>query len=160
MKKQNLEHTDAEERVSPLGHFHLWQKNLSLALGGIKDKGLGQGGHPFDVCEVRIPAGKSNWPLHAHSAQWEFYLIKSGRGKVIKSDGETEVGSGDYFVCPPGEAHQVSNSFEEELVMLVIADNPGSDMIRYPNTENFFLKPSRSMFSVLGEKREPYEGEE
>ncbi|WP_206171066.1 cupin domain-containing protein [Phragmitibacter flavus] len=136
------------------------QKHLSLAIGGKKDCGLERGGHPFDVSEVRIPAGKTNWPLHVHSKQWEFYLVKSGKGLVRTSDGEMEIGVGDYLMQTPGVAHQVINQGNEDLVMLVIADNPAADMIRYPASKKYFLKPSRVMFGELGESVEYYEGEE
>ena len=29
-----------------------------------------------------VPPRAVNWPYHAHSAQWEFYMLVSGRGQV------------------------------------------------------------------------------
>jgi uncharacterized cupin superfamily protein len=160
MNKQNLAKTRSEERKSPRGKFQLLQKNLSLALGGVKDLGPWEGGHPFDVCEVRIPPGKTNWPMHMHSAQWEFFLVQSGNGVVRTQEGETPITEGDYFVHAPGTAHQIINRGQSELVMLVVADNPVSDLIRYPESGKYFLKPSRVSFDKNGRVVEYYEGEE
>ncbi|WP_276609667.1 cupin domain-containing protein [Phragmitibacter flavus] len=88
------------------------------------------------------------------------FLVKSGKGLVRTSDGDMEIGVGDYLMQAPGVAHQVVNQGDEDLVMLVIADNPAADMIRYPASKKYFLKPSRVMFGELGESVEYYEGEE
>src|SRR5439155_1616677 len=47
--------------------------------------------HPFDLEWSRVPPGKPNFPYHAHSAQWELYLVVSGKGTVRHKDGRTEV---------------------------------------------------------------------
>jgi hypothetical protein len=38
--------------------------------------------HPFDVEILRIPPGSTPYPFHSHSAQWEFYHLIQGNGKV------------------------------------------------------------------------------
>ena len=67
---------------------------------------------------------ESNFPYHAHSAQWEFYLVVSGKGSVRHKDGKTEVVPGDAFIFGPDEPHQLSNPGQEDLIYYVIADNP------------------------------------
>lgn len=160
MNIKNLEQTPEEKRVSPKGKYHVRQKNLSLNLGGVKDGRPWEGGHPFDVCEVRIPPGKTNWPMHSHTQQWEFFLIQSGKGVVRTPKGDIKITSGDYFIHPPLSSHQVINQGKEDLVMLVVANNPTSDLIRYFKTGKFFLKPSRVMFSKEGRATDYYDGEE
>jgi len=149
--KANLFTTPAEERHSPQGKFHLLQKNLSLALGGKKDCGTWGGGFPFDVSEVQIPPGKANWPYHQHSAQWEFYLVLSGRGELRTDEGNVSITAGDYFQHAPGSAHQITNDGEENLVLLIVADNPPSDIISYPDTGQIFLKPQRVLLKPADE---------
>ncbi len=158
MIKINLNDLPVEERLSPKGKFRVRQKNISLALGGIKDVGPSGGGHPFDVCEAVIPPGKTNWPFHFHSAQWEFFLVRAGRGAVRSPDGETEIRAGDAFVLKPGDAHQIRNPGGEDLVLLIVADNPPGDTVGYPDTGQWFIKPARKLLG--GEEKPFYSGEE
>lgn len=47
-----------EEQRSPGGKFHSFHRNISVALGGIRNGGTWCGGHPFDVQVRRIPPGE------------------------------------------------------------------------------------------------------
>ena len=80
--------------------------------------------HPFDIEILRIPAGKTPYPYHSHSAQWEFYHVISGTGAVRHQDGTTPIESGDAFIFKPGQPHQLINDAVEDLVLYVVADNP------------------------------------
>ena len=158
MKTVNLAELPVEEWASPKGKFHVKQKNISLALGGIQDVGPAGGGHPFDVCEVVIPPGKTNWPYHFHCAQWEFFLVKSGTGVVRSSDGETPIRPGDAFLQHPGTPHQIRNTGEDDLVLLIVADNPPCDTVGCPDTGVWFLKPVGKL--LAGRESTFYAGEE
>jgi uncharacterized cupin superfamily protein len=129
MPKINSSQVEWTEQFSPKRKFGVFRKNLSLPTGGKKDIGTYGGGHPFDVELNRVPPKTANWPLHAHAAQWEAYLIISGSGILRTASGEEPIKSGDYIVHPPGEAHQMINSGEVELVYYVIADNPQADVM-------------------------------
>lgn len=158
MRKINLDDVPVEERISPKGKFHLLQRNLSLALGGVKDIGPAGGGHPFDVCEVVVPPGKTNWPFHFHCAQWEFFLVREGSGVVRTEEGETPIRPGDALLQKPGDAHQIRNTGSGNLVLLIVADNPPCDTVGYPDSGKWFIKPARK---VLGGDEKPYySGEE
>jgi uncharacterized cupin superfamily protein len=128
------------EIKSPKGKYHLFRRHISLVLGGKKDTGTWGGGHPFDLELTRIPPGATNWPYHAHAAQWELYVVLSGRGLVRTPEGESEIVAGDCFACPPGEPHQIRNPGEEDLVYYVIADNPPVDVSQYPDSGKVSLK--------------------
>jgi uncharacterized cupin superfamily protein len=158
MQINNLDEMPWEEYQSPKGRFHGYRKNLSLALGGIRDVGEWGGGHPFDVEVFRIPPGSTNFPFHAHSAQWEFYLVKSGSGILRFEDGETTLKPGDSFIYPPGGAHQIYNSSSEDLLLLVVADQPRADVIHYPDTGHWCVKPQRKFFTM--NEKEMFGGEE
>jgi len=157
MERARLSDLDWIEQSSPKGKFGVWRKNLSLAAGGKKDVGVAGGGHPFDVELIRLPAGKTNWPLHAHAAQWEAYLIIAGRGRVRTEEGVEAIGAGDFLVHPPGEAHQMINDGPEDLVYYVIADNPQADVIHYPESQKWLAKPARKVFR---EEVDYFDGEE
>src|SRR5687767_7773822 len=102
MHHAHLTNVSWEELRSPRGQFHSFYRNLSLAVGGIRNGGPWCGGHPFDVQIRRVPAGAAICPFHSHVAQWEFFLILSGTA-TIRAGAETHTAiAGDFFVHPPG----------------------------------------------------------
>ena len=158
MKLVNQDKLSWEEGKSPKGDFHRFQRNISLALGGIKDTGPAGGGHPFDLALVRIPPGAAAWPRHAHSSQWEMLIILSGRGLASSDTESAEVGPGDCLLHTPETAHQITNTGSENLLYYVIADNPPVDLIRYPNSGKWFVKPLRKVFRM--QETDYWDGEE
>jgi len=80
---------------SPKGKYHAFMKEVSVALGREPDSST-CGRHP-SICNVRVPSGASPCPYHAHSAQWELYLIVAGRGACGMKEVSTEVCAGDAF---------------------------------------------------------------
>ncbi|MEO0509004.1 MAG: cupin domain-containing protein [Verrucomicrobiota bacterium] len=159
MKKVIPSEIETETVASPKGDFQIQRQHVSLALGGIKDKGPWANGHPFDIELATLPPGKKNWPLHAHAAQTEFYIILSGTGLVFDStDSPTEIGPGDHFVFCPGESHQIMNDSASDLVYYVIADQNPVDITTYPNTGKRMLKPQGEC--IYPTEADYYTGEE
>lgn len=137
-----------EEQHSPARRFHSFCRNVSVALGGLRNGGTWCGGHPFDVQVRRVPAGAAVCPFHAHLAQWELFLVQAGRGVVRAGDETHSVVAGDVFIHPPGEAHQLGNPGPEELVVLIVADNPELDAFRYPDSDKWGLRPPGKYFRL------------
>lgn len=161
MQKVNVSEIPEQQRHSPKGKFGAAYKEISVALG--RDKNSLDFGkrHPFDLMLARIPAGKSFCPYHAEGAQWELYLVVSGRGIVRDACGTTDVGAGDSFLFKPGEAHQLSAAAAEELVYYVIADNPIGDSCYYPDSRKFAVrKEGDEMVLVKGPETDYFDGEE
>jgi len=44
-------------------------------------------------------------------------------------------------VCRPGEAHQIINDSNKDLVIQITADNPISDIIEYPDSGKCAIHP-------------------
>ena len=149
MKRTNETEMEWVEERSPRGRFHLFRRHISERLGAPRDAGTARGGHPFDVELSRLPPGATNFPFHAHAAQWEVYLILSGCGEVRAGDMVTAINAGDSIVFPPGEPHQLRNTGAEDLLYYVIADNPIADVINYPDSNKWFVKPQRKCFTLL-----------
>jgi uncharacterized cupin superfamily protein len=147
MPRINLEELPWTEQRSPKGKYCVLRKPISLALGGKKDVGTFGGGHPFDVELIRVPPGAINWPYHAHSAQWELYLVVAGQGEVRTPEGRFPVRPGDCLLHPPGEAHQIQNTAEtEDLLYYVVADHSPADVTEYPDSGKYGIKPQRKTF--------------
>ena len=161
MRKVNLKDIEEQERKSPKGKYHKFVKDVSIALGRDRESLDLAKRHPFDLAVTRIPKGKSYCPYHSHGAESELYLVISGRGAVRDKDGTTEVGAGEAFFFGPGEAHQLSNSGEEDFVYYVIADNPRGDSCYYPDSGKWAVPWGRPEEAIVkGSEADYYEGEE
>jgi uncharacterized cupin superfamily protein len=86
--------------------------------GAIRTRSIWAKRHPFDLEWNRVPPSKRNFPYHAHSAQWELYVVISGKGTVRHKDGTTQVVAGDAFTFGPDEPHQLSNQGSEDFVIM------------------------------------------
>jgi uncharacterized cupin superfamily protein len=137
-----------EEIKSPTGKFHSFCRNVSLALGGVRNTGPWGGGHPFDVQIRRLPPRASVCPFHLHLAQWELFVVLAGHGAVRTGEGVTPIKIGDVFFHPPGAPHQLANAGGDDLEVLIVADNPPMDAGYYPDSDKWYLRPPGKVFRV------------
>src|SRR5580700_8647415 len=135
MLKVNTNKMPEESWASPKGKFASAGKELSEELGRKPQSTDLNERHPFDVEICRIPPGKTPYPYHSHSAQWEFYHVISGSGIARDKDGNTAIETGDAFIFKPGEAHQIINNGTEDLILYVVADNPFGESSYYPDSK-------------------------
>jgi uncharacterized cupin superfamily protein len=159
MKKVNI--SDIAEHLwqSPKGKFAGGYKLISEALGRKPDSMDLKERHPFDIEISRIPAGKVNYPYHAHSAQWEFYQVISGSGVVRHEDGETPIAPGDAFIFAPNKPHQIRSNPTGDLVLCVVADNPVGEFGYYPDSKKWIVRyPQRTL--IRSENLDYLDGEE
>ena len=106
-----------------------------------------------------IPPGKSPYPYHLHSAQWEFYHVISGKGLVRHDDGQTPIEAGDAFIFRPDQPHQLINDGSQDLILYVVADNPFGESSYYPDSKKWGVRsPERRL--IRSEALEDYDGEE
>ena len=161
MKKVNVRDVAEEERRSPKGKYHKFVKDLSVALGREDKSHDSMKRHAFDLAQIRVAAGKSYCPYHVESAQWETYLVVSGRGLVRDAGGTTEVEPGDVFLFKPGEGHQLTAAAKEDFVYYVIADNPIGDTCYYPDSGKWYVrKEDNELQIVKGTAGDYYDDEE
>src|SRR3954471_14158937 len=85
MRKTNLSEIAEQEKRSPRGKYHRFVKEISVALGRKADSLDLNERHPFDLALVRVPRRAAYCPYHSESAQWELYLVVSGKGRVRDS---------------------------------------------------------------------------
>ena len=144
---------------SPKGKFVGAGKQVSEALGREPFSTDFKERHPFDVEICRIPPGKTPYPYHSHSAQWEFYHVISGRGIARDKDGTTPIEAGDAFIFPPDEPHQLINNGSEDLVLYVVADNPIGESSYFHDSRKWLVRsPERAI--IRSENLDYYDGEE
>jgi len=159
MKKINIKDIPEESWTSPKQKFGGASKDISIALGrnpistDLKER------HPFDVELARIPPGKTAYPFHSHSAQWEFYYVLSGKGVVRHEEGTTPIESGDAFLFPPEEPHTFSCEGTEDLLIFITADNPIGESSYYPDSKKWLVRsPERRL--MRSEDLDYFDGEE
>src|SRR3954467_472082 len=158
MKKVRIADLPWDEMKSPSGKYRSSFQNVSLALGGKRDVGTWGGGHPFDLQVRRVPPGAAVCPQHAHTVQWELFVVLSGTA-TVRADAETHtVQAGEAFLQPPGVAHQITNHGTEDFVFYVIADNSPADSTYYPNSNKWQMKPQRKLFRMT--EVDYFDGEE
>ncbi len=150
--KVNLRDVE-ERRYSKEGRLG-FGKPISEALGRRPESThLGER-HPFDVEILRIPPKAIPWRYHSHSAQWEFYHVIAGTGVVRHADGKSSITAGDSFLFKPGEAHQLINESDSDLVIMVIADNPIGESFYYPDEAMWIVNSPERRYVVLHPQRE------
>lgn len=148
MNRSNISLVPEEEQRSPSGKFHSWCRNLSMAMGGVRNAGTWGGGHPFDLQIRRIPPGAAVCPFHSHLAQWEMFVVLRGSA-IVRTGAETHpAATGEVFVHPPGEPHQLSNPGPGDLEVLIVTDNPPLDGCHYPDSDKWALRPPGKVFRL------------
>ena len=162
MRTVNINQIKEDPWQSPGRKYAASFKGISEALGREPASLDLSKRHPFDLEWNRVPPGKCNFPYHAHSAQWELYLVVSGKGTVRHKGGKTEVIPGDAFIFGPDEPHQLINSGDEDFIFYVIADNPIGESAYYPDSGKWKANKSSAADRVVikGQETDYFDGEE
>ena len=159
VKKINASDLEEYSWASPKGKFSGAGKDLSESLGWDPQGADARQRHPFAVEILRLAPGQTPYPYHSHAAQWEFYHVISGKGTARDESGRAPIVAGDAFIYGPGEAHQLINDGAEDLVLLVVADNPIGESCYYPDSQKWLVRsPERRL--VRSEGSDYYDGEE
>jgi len=157
MRKININDIAEDSWTSPKGKFAGFSKSVSIALGRNERSTDLRERHPFDLEIVRLAPGQTPYPYHLHSAQWELYQVLSGSGLVRDKDGTTPIESGDAFLFGPDEPHQLANNGNEDLLVLVIADNPIGESSYYPDSKKWLVRsPKRRILHSDSPEGEDY----
>ncbi len=154
----NVDQVPEKERRSPKGRYHMFRKQLFTVLGDDLNRGPWTGVPPFDVELARIPPGATNFPKHSHTTQWEFFIILSGQGTMVRGDEQFSIGPGDFFMQEPETAHHLINTGGEDLVYYIIANNPVADISHYPDSDKWYIMPQGICFRLS--PADYYDGEE
>jgi quercetin dioxygenase-like cupin family protein len=63
--------------------------------------------------------------VHVHAGSDKFYLVLSGKARMIVGDQEREVGSGTLVWAPADVPHGVREALERTVMLVAIAPPPG-----------------------------------
>jgi uncharacterized cupin superfamily protein len=157
MRKVNINDISEDSWESPKRKFAAFGKGVSAALGRKDDSTDLWERHPFDLEILRVAPGQTPYVYHLHSAQWELYHVIAGNGTVRHKDGTTSIEKGDAFLFGPNEPHQLTNNSNEDLVLLVIADNPINESGYYPDSNKWLVRsPKRTIIRSKTSEGEDY----
>ncbi|WP_217592392.1 cupin domain-containing protein [Cohnella sp. GbtcB17] len=86
---------------------------------------------PF-VSVVEIFDKDGQTPPNEHAEAHEYFYVLSGEGVAVVGDKEAAIGTGSFFVVPPGNNHQVRNTGSGRLYVLttMVPDEGFSDLIK------------------------------
>lgn len=89
----------------------------------------------FGVNYTRIPPGAISALRHCHSHQDEAVFILAGHPTLRTNAGETPLAPGMFvaFKAGNGDAHQLLNRTNEDVICLEIGDRHPEDRVSYPD---------------------------
>jgi quercetin dioxygenase-like cupin family protein len=64
--------------------------------------------------------------IHVHAGSDKFYLVVSGKARMIVGDETREVGPGTVIWAPADRPHGVDEALERTIMLVAIAPPPGS----------------------------------
>jgi len=91
----------------------------------------------FGINLTRLLPGSGSALRHSHSKQDEFIYILQGNAVLITDAGETNVSVGMCagFKAGSGNASQLVNRTDEDVVYLEIGDRTAGDVVSYPDDD-------------------------
>jgi uncharacterized cupin superfamily protein len=91
----------------------------------------------FGVNLTRLVPGAGSALRHAHATQDEFIYILEGHPVLVTDQGETPLAPGmcSGFKVGTGNAHQLVNRTDAEVLYLEIGDRSAGDSISYPDDD-------------------------
>jgi uncharacterized cupin superfamily protein len=111
---------------------------------GFRRRRLGPdvGARALGCSHFELPAGKTAFPFHFHSAIEEAIYVLEGTGTVRAGKERFEVRAGDYVVFPPGpdSAHQLTNTGTTPMRYLCLsapATPVTLDIVGYPDSKKY-----------------------
>lgn len=91
----------------------------------------------FGINLTRLAPGALSALRHAHALQDEFIYVLEGSPILVTNSGETQLHSGVCagFKAGTGDAHQLINRSDADVVYLEVGDRTAGDTVTYPDND-------------------------
>jgi uncharacterized cupin superfamily protein len=126
-----------ETEMVPPRTISLYPEPFASMVAGRAKRALGDvfGLKNFGVNLTRMAPGSRSALRHAHSHQDEFVFVLEGMAVLVTDAGETSLGPGMCagFAAGSGDAHQLINRSDRDVVYLEIGDRSAGDEVTYPD---------------------------
>jgi uncharacterized cupin superfamily protein len=105
----------------------------------------------FGVNLTRLKPGSISAARHFHSVQDEFVYVLEGAPSLIADGGETLLSPGMCvgFKAGTGNAHQLVNRSEIDVLYLEIGDRNLSDAVSYPDDDVALVRTAEGRWKVV-----------
>ncbi len=127
------------DTVAPRARPSSYPAPFQQRVAGREKRALGDafGLTNFGVNLTRMAPGSASALRHCHGVQDEFIYVLSGHGELITNSGTTALAPGMCagFRAGNGDAHQIVNNSEHELVYLEVGDRLPGDTVSYPDDD-------------------------
>lgn len=112
----------------------------------------------FGVNLTRLPPGAESALRHAHAKQDEFVYVLEGHPTLITDRGETPLAPGMCagFKAGTGDAHQLVNRSQADVVYLEVGDRTPGDSGTYPDDDLQAVLQPDGTWRFLHKNGEPY----
>ena len=125
--------------ATPRARQSIYPEPLAARTAGRLKRPLGEpfGLSNFGVNHTLLAPGAASALRHAHARQDEFVYVLEGRPTLITHAGEEELlpGMCAGFKAGTGDAHQLVNRTDTDVVLLEIGDRTTGDTIEYPDDD-------------------------
>jgi uncharacterized cupin superfamily protein len=134
-----LRAADCAPRTRPSNYPPAIVALLDAKLAGRHKRPLGEpfGLRNFGVNLTRLAPGAISALRHAHALQDEFIYVLEGTPTLVTNAGETPLAPGlcAGFRAGSGDAHQLVNRSDADVLYLEIGDRTPSDSATYPDDD-------------------------
>jgi uncharacterized cupin superfamily protein len=134
-----LRAADCAPRARPSNYPPALVALLEAKLAGREKRPLGE---PFGLCNfgvnlTRLAPGAISALRHAHALQDEFIYVLEGTPMLITDAGETLLAPGMCagFRADSGDAHQLVNRSDADVLYLEVGDRTPGDSATYPDDD-------------------------
>lgn len=104
-----------------------WQERFTYLKNiPFDEKILHQKGSKFQI--IRFLPHTSIVP-HFHKNVCEIFYVRRGKGTFLFNGQKTAGNADDFFLCQPGDVHEIRNDADEDLVILIFKTNEDPDDI-------------------------------
>jgi len=88
----------------------------------------------MSVCVIRVPAGETVHPAHAHPNCEEFIYVMQGQGRIMVDGDVADVQAGTSVLFPAESIHMLQNSGSEDMKVICFFAPP-ADLSTYRHFE-------------------------
>ncbi|WP_418317642.1 cupin domain-containing protein [Piscinibacter sakaiensis] len=149
--------------VAPRNRPSNYPQPIAARLAGREKRVLGDlfGLRNFGVNLTRLAPGAVSALRHAHASQDEFIYVLQGRPVLRTDAGDTplEPGMCAGFRAGSGDAHQLTNPTDAEVVFLEIGDRSADDSVSYPD-DDLVARAGAGGWQFTHKNGDPYPGQQ
>ncbi|MGC2166884.1 MAG: cupin domain-containing protein [Gallionella sp.] len=139
MTEQHIPIAVVASQAAPRAKPSIYPEPFASRVAGREKRPLGDlfGLTNFGVNLTRMSPGAGSALRHAHATQDEFLYIVQGDAVLVTNDGETPISAGMCagFKFGTGNAHQLLNRSNEEVIYLEVGDRSAGDSVVYPDDD-------------------------